>query len=517
MVTFHLYPEGPVPSPYSENLPLLPFSSDSLIMENYGEPCAFSFPMPYPNYRRCEYSYGPAFIRKRNERERQRVKCVNEGYAQLRHHLPEEYLEKRLSKVETLRAAIKYINYLQSLLCFREVYGLLRAAWDAFAQILQRGHDPEGPCLGRHCSSLGPLLHLPPRLQSTLADPAQPPHQLERQGVLLVEFEAPLATGPELPAQRQSVVLEEDVIQFSPTMEFSLRPGDKVLAPWGPDQQRYGPGTVLLGLEAGDLQRASPKEEEITVHFWNGRTAPVPLRGVQWVPPAVWKKAVDGLHKPFARQHPRPLLWAPCCSLVGPVTGFVTSGLPLSPPFLTSGVAAREPPEAELKPTAQLLPLENPEEEEVAVQAPAAVSSSSTSSSSEDEDLENELEMGPPQRLLVDSTVNTDPILLEKSPRKQGGLCQPEWRYWRRNGPEPYPGKPGIRLCSTQKDEKSNRQQREKPAAAGSPRELALNVTGMKPLQILPKEAGHRKLSQGTAAHQQGQNSETKSPKDQGS
>ena len=190
----------------------------------------------------------------------------------------------------------------------------------------------------------------------------------------------------------------------------------------------------------------------------------MPLRGVQWVPPAVWKKAVDGLHKPFARQHPRPLLWAPCCSLVGPVTGFVTSGLPLSPPFLcapcyphagplagptwwppirTSGVAAREPPEAELKPTAQLLPLENPEEEEVAVQAPAAVSSSSTSSSSEDEDLENELEMGPPQRLLVDSTVNTDPILLEKSPRKQGGLCQPEWRYWRRNGPEPYPGKPG--------------------------------------------------------------------------
>nr|XP_017200763.2 achaete-scute homolog 3 [Oryctolagus cuniculus] len=116
MVTFHLYPEPPLPAPYSEELPLLPFSSDSLIMENYGEPCPFPFPMPYPSYSRCEYSYGPAFIRKRNERERQRVKCVNAGYAQLRHHLPEEYLEKRLSKVETLRAAIKYINFLQSLL-----------------------------------------------------------------------------------------------------------------------------------------------------------------------------------------------------------------------------------------------------------------------------------------------------------------------------------------------------------------------------------------------------------------
>ncbi|XP_059564806.1 transmembrane protein 9B isoform X1 [Myotis daubentonii] len=116
MVTLHLYPEAPVPSPYFEDLPLLPFSSDSLVLENYSEPCPFSFPMPYPNYRRCDYSYGPSFIRKRNERERQRVKCVNEGYAQLRHHLPEEYLEKRLSKVETLRAAIKYIHYLQSLL-----------------------------------------------------------------------------------------------------------------------------------------------------------------------------------------------------------------------------------------------------------------------------------------------------------------------------------------------------------------------------------------------------------------
>lgn len=116
MVPFHLCPETPGPSPYSEELPWLPFPGDSLLMDNYGEPYPLPFPMPYPSYRRCDYSYGPAFIRKRNERERQRVKCVNEGYAQLRLHLPEEYLEKRLSKVETLRAAIKYINHLQSLL-----------------------------------------------------------------------------------------------------------------------------------------------------------------------------------------------------------------------------------------------------------------------------------------------------------------------------------------------------------------------------------------------------------------
>ncbi|XP_030622849.1 achaete-scute homolog 4-like [Chanos chanos] len=63
-----------------------------------------------------DYSFEPTFIRKRNERERQRVRCVNEGYARLREHLPQEFEDKRLSKVETLRAAINYIKHLQSLL-----------------------------------------------------------------------------------------------------------------------------------------------------------------------------------------------------------------------------------------------------------------------------------------------------------------------------------------------------------------------------------------------------------------
>lgn len=66
----------------------------------------------------CDYSFEPAFIRKRNERERHRVRCVNEGYARLREHLPQELEDKRLSKVETLRAAIDYIKHLQSLLDF---------------------------------------------------------------------------------------------------------------------------------------------------------------------------------------------------------------------------------------------------------------------------------------------------------------------------------------------------------------------------------------------------------------
>ncbi|XP_022526872.2 achaete-scute homolog 4 [Astyanax mexicanus] len=79
----------------------------------------FSY-LPFPGHLAMyDYSFEPAFIRKRNERERQRVRCVNEGYARLREHLPHEFEDKRLSKVETLRAAISYIKHLQNLLELR--------------------------------------------------------------------------------------------------------------------------------------------------------------------------------------------------------------------------------------------------------------------------------------------------------------------------------------------------------------------------------------------------------------
>lgn len=360
--------------------------------------------------------------------------------------------------------------------------------------------------------------------------------ELERQGALLVEFDAPLVTGPKLPAQWQSVVLGEDVIQFSPFTQYSLRPGDKVLAPWEPDQQRYGPATVL-GLEAREPQRAS-KEEEITVHFWNGKIATVPLGGVRWVSPAVWKKAVERLHNPFIREHPSPLFWAPCCSPLGPVTGCVTYGLPLGTPFLcppchpnvccqllcqgglcccplagstwwpltrSSGATARRYPEVELKPVAQLLPLEGPKEEEATVQAPMAVCPSS--STSQEEDLEKDLEMGFPQRLVVDSTANTDPMLPGTSLRRQGDLCQPEWRYWRSNGPEPRPGKSGTRGCNIRKEDTGNKRQRQHTVVVGSTKELVLEAANRKPLQILPEEAEHGKLSWCATACQRDSNS----------
>lgn len=55
-------------------------------------------------------------ILRRNERERNRVKLVSDGFANLRKHVPTTPLNKKLSKVETLRTAIEYIRHLQKVL-----------------------------------------------------------------------------------------------------------------------------------------------------------------------------------------------------------------------------------------------------------------------------------------------------------------------------------------------------------------------------------------------------------------
>lgn len=193
------------------------------------------------------------------------------------------------------------------------------------------------------------------------------------------------------------------------------------------------------------------------------------------MPPTIWKKAVERLSKPYTREYPSAPLWAPCCSSLGTLPGGITNRLPpdaalLCPPchshtccqlpcwvYLcccpsmsstwwpltgTSHSAARDLPETGLKPAAQPVPLEDPKAEAVAVHAPHIVSSFSSSSSSSCEDLEDNLEMGLPQRLVVNSAVNTDPIL-PKRPLIRNSPRQPPWRYWRRNGLEPHPAKPG--------------------------------------------------------------------------
>ncbi|GFX98516.1 achaete-scute homolog 1 [Trichonephila clavipes] len=65
--------------------------------------------------RRGQGAAAPAVAR-RNERERNRVRQVNLGFATLRQHVPNGAKSKKMSKVETLRSAVQYIKQLQQLL-----------------------------------------------------------------------------------------------------------------------------------------------------------------------------------------------------------------------------------------------------------------------------------------------------------------------------------------------------------------------------------------------------------------
>ncbi|XP_004478775.1 achaete-scute homolog 5 [Dasypus novemcinctus] len=134
-VPFLLYPGHAEPPPYYDayagGFPYVPF------------PGAFGV---------YDYPFEPAFIQKRNERERQRVKCVNEGYARLRGHLPGALAEKRLSKVETLRAAIRYIKHLQELLSAAP-----SLPSNGPAPAPPAGPPPDCPCDGEARAPLSPV------------------------------------------------------------------------------------------------------------------------------------------------------------------------------------------------------------------------------------------------------------------------------------------------------------------------------------------------------------------------
>ena len=80
-------------------------------IDPYSPMCMIPLPVPFGREH-----MEPTFVRRRNERERDRVKCVNEGYAVLKEHLPIERKNKRVSKVEILRFAIDYISHLKDLL-----------------------------------------------------------------------------------------------------------------------------------------------------------------------------------------------------------------------------------------------------------------------------------------------------------------------------------------------------------------------------------------------------------------
>ncbi|XP_015141967.2 uncharacterized protein C11orf16 homolog isoform X1 [Gallus gallus] len=265
------------------------------------------------------------------------------------------------------------------------------------------------------------------------------------RGMFLVEFTRPLDLHG-----RHSVCVQkaakDDILEYANGMKHSLLPGDKVLAPWEPDLVRYGPGTVLTGIETRDPLRAS-EDEEITVQFWNDKKVKLPRGVALWIHPSLCGRIVEMIHMPLSSRlkHRESLdtnscifscspkaAWVPVCVahshakhslLCSPCWPFLHccgGGMccssacvrcfcccrghsdvfwPLPP---KSQVFQRGAEEAELssKSSPRLLELEGPKQGVLAAVAARSLSSDS--------------EVFPTQSTAVDSTVDTDPSCPEK-------------------------------------------------------------------------------------------------------
>ena len=74
----------------------------------------FFFQLPFKKHHHSVKKMQTPSVSRRNARERNRVKQVNNGFSTLRTHIP--HLKNKTSKVDTLRAAVDYIKALRNLI-----------------------------------------------------------------------------------------------------------------------------------------------------------------------------------------------------------------------------------------------------------------------------------------------------------------------------------------------------------------------------------------------------------------
>ncbi|KAG8200721.1 hypothetical protein JTE90_022331 [Oedothorax gibbosus] len=95
----------------------VPFSNSNSNSNLKDDPFSVRCRIPVPDSMSGYHMWlETSFMCRRNERERQRVRSVNDGFSKLRNHLPRGVqMRRRQSKVDTLRNAITYIKQLQKL------------------------------------------------------------------------------------------------------------------------------------------------------------------------------------------------------------------------------------------------------------------------------------------------------------------------------------------------------------------------------------------------------------------
>lgn len=106
--------------------PIAPNPSQTVLTSN-GANQVINLPKKKYNYGSMQYpAQQSVSVQRRNARERNRVKQVNNGFSNLRQHIPQTVINaltkggrgasKKLSKVDTLRLAVEYIRSLKDML-----------------------------------------------------------------------------------------------------------------------------------------------------------------------------------------------------------------------------------------------------------------------------------------------------------------------------------------------------------------------------------------------------------------
>nr|XP_006133442.1 uncharacterized protein LOC102449238 [Pelodiscus sinensis] len=114
----------------------------------------------------------------------------------------------------------------------------------------------------------------------------------------LIEFEKSRLLRGKVQFRMQETPLY-DIIHYEDARRQPLAPGDRVLAPWEANGERYGPGTVLKGAESTDTQLAS-ENSRVLVNFWNGQTKKVASDLALWIPLPLSERIILELQMPLA-------------------------------------------------------------------------------------------------------------------------------------------------------------------------------------------------------------------------
>lgn len=77
---------------------------------------------------------------------------------------------------------------------------------------------------------------------------------------------------------------KDDILEYANGMKHSLLPGDKVLAPWEPDLVRYGPGTVLTGIETRDPLRGKKDAAPVLLALLRNTSETLGMNSVELLP-----------------------------------------------------------------------------------------------------------------------------------------------------------------------------------------------------------------------------------------